>query len=65
MKPDYYEILGFDSRNFILCTGSITILFTFNMAVLIISEVVLNLIILKLVFRNAELGPYLISMQYW
>ena len=28
MIPDFYDVLGYDSRNFITCTGSILIFFT-------------------------------------
>ena len=28
MIPEFYDVLGYDSRNFITCTGSILIFFT-------------------------------------
>ena len=28
MIPEFYDVLGYDSRNFIVCTGSILIFFT-------------------------------------
>ena len=28
MIPEFYDVLGYDTRNFIVCTGSILIFFT-------------------------------------
>ena len=38
--PEYYEILGFESRNFIACTGSVQIFLTVIILVAILNELV-------------------------
>ena len=50
--PEYYDTLGFDTENFIVCTGSILMFLTLNILSLIFGEVILGLIIDKCLCRN-------------
>ena len=40
LVPDFYDILGYDSRNFIVCTGSILLFFTLQLILLIFGEII-------------------------
>ena len=50
--PDYYEKLGFKSRNFIVIMGSILILLTLIVLVVVINELFLNLLVIKCVLKS-------------
>ena len=59
--PASFELIGYESRNFIICTGSITILLLCNLIIILFSEVVFHAILLKLVFPTTNLCPSLHS----
>ena len=51
--PEYYEKLGYDSRNFIVCTGSAQIFLTGIVIVGLINELIIGGLLLQCLFRNS------------
>ena len=63
--PNYYAKLGYESRNFIVCTGSIPILLTLIAFIGIINEILLGIIILKYCCISQKWRKTASSLQKW
>ena len=51
LVPEYFEMLGYDSRNFIMCIGSCVIFLTLITITLVLNELILTLLVLNCLCR--------------
>ena len=63
--PEYYEKLGYESRNYIVCTGSIPIMLTLIAMISIGNEILIGIIILKCCCISDKWRKTATSLRKW